>query len=133
MIDAITFRARIGYYNLRNKARTLPLKNMNKCFDYGPSLFNILLLYIGILSVTTLCTGFSYSVGPSQHYFPLCTGVSYSVGPSQHYSLKLKSELYNCIQSSLSKLESANYYTLKKTVWVTGPYCTLNWNKYMKA
>ena len=95
MIDAVSFRARIGYFNLRIKARVFPLKNITKNIEYGPTL---LFIYIGILSVATLCTGLSYSVGPSKHYSP-----------------NFKSGRNNCIESSSTKLES-NYYSIKKSV-----------------
>ena len=71
MIDAVCFRARIGIFNVRIRARACLKRNLNIKYKRGPSLCSFLLLYIGILLFGVLSSDLSIGYGFSLHGFSL--------------------------------------------------------------
>ena len=108
MIDAVSFRARIGIFNLRARAGTLLRKDSTKICNLGPSLKCFLLL-AGILLFAVLCTGLSFYTGPSRHPTP-----------------KLMSDLHNNKTSSLKLKSNLGNYNTKEYKINKGEYCILS-------
>ena len=103
MIDPVVYRMRIRYFNLRNRTGKIHKKRGNMKYNYGPSLCNFLLLYIGLLSVSAV----------------LNMGVNKLPGPGKYSAPKLGSDWNNV--------------TIRKDIWLSGSYCTSNWNSHIRA
>ena len=68
MIDPVTFRVRIGCFNLRNRAGRYSFKKVSNNYYHGPPLKSSLLFFLGILSLTAVLSAIlSFSTGPNKY------------------------------------------------------------------
>ena len=114
----MTFRVRIGCFNLRNRTGKILLKKVLNKYNHEPSLNSLLMLFLGLLSVTAI----------------LFTGLSYSIGPSKYSTPKFVSNWNYTNKYSTPKLESfCNNEASRNVVWLSGSNCTLDWNSFINA